>query len=582
MSRFRRRLAFGAELLDPERTRFRLWAPACERAVLEIEGRAPLAMARDDDGWFELEADCGAHTRYRYRVRPELAVPDPAARAQAEDVHGPSLVVDPEAYRWRVPDWRGRPWDEAVIYELHAGLLGGFDGVAGRLEDLKDLGVTAVELMPVADFPGRRNWGYDGVLPYAPDRAYGTPDQLKALVDRAHELGLMILLDVVYNHFGPDGNYLAAYAPGFFRQDHHTPWGGAIDFRRQPVRTFFIENALYWLMEYRVDGLRFDAVHAIDHPTFVDEMASEIRRSIEPDRQVHLILEHEANVASHLRRGFDAQWNDDVHHVLHVMLTGEHHGYYRDYVEAPAEKLARALATGFVYQGQTAPLRGGPRGEPSGELAVTAFVDCLQNHDQIGNRAFGQRLTTLADPEALRAAVGLLVLSPHIPMLFMGEDTGSRSPFYYFTDHGPALARAVRQGRRREFAHFPEFADPQQLKRIPDPNAPSTFEASKPASGPDAAAWRRLYSELLAIRRTRVVPGLKGATSIEARVLADKAVLAQWRLGGGARLSLALNLGETSAALRPVPGELLYAIGCERPAGRLPAPAFAAWLEPSA
>jgi maltooligosyltrehalose trehalohydrolase len=580
MNRFHRPLAFGAEITAPGRARFRLWAPACQQVTLEIEGREPAPMARLPDGWFELETDCTPGEEYRYRIRPDLAVPDPAARAQAEDVHGPSLVVDPRAYQWRLPDWRGRPWEEAVIYEAHAGLLGGFGGVAERLEALKDLGVTAVELMPVADFPGARNWGYDGVLPYAPDRAYGTPDQLKALVNKAHELGLMMLLDVVYNHFGPDGNYLPAYAPAFFRNDRHTPWGGAIDFRQGPVRTFFIENALYWLMEYRFDGLRFDAVHAIAHPDFIDGMAAEIRRSIEPGRHVWLVLENETNDASHLQRGFDAQWNDDVHHVLHVMLTGEHHGYYRDYVEAPADKLARALATGFVYQGEASPLRGAPRGTPSSALALTAFVDCLQNHDQIGNRAFGQRLTTLADPRALEAAVGLLLLSPHIPLLFMGEEEGSQSPFYYFTDHGRELAKAVRKGRRREFAHFPEFADANQLKLIPDPNAPSTFEASRPAPGPDAEAWRRLYRELLDIRRTRIAPALKGAAALGAHAIADKAVLGQWRLGDGSRLSLALNLGETPAALAEVPGELLYAIGCEPPEKQLPPAALAAWLEP--
>ena len=570
MTWFHRRLAFGAELAGLGRARFRLWAPACERVTLEIEGRAATPMDGLEDGWFELETECDPGDRYRYRVRPELAVADPAARAQAEDVHGPSLVVDPKAYRWRVPDWLGRPWEEAVVYELHVGLLGGFDGVVERLEALRDLGVTAVELMPVADFRGRRNWGYDGVLPYAPDRAYGTPDQLKALVDRAHELGLMILLDVVYNHFGPDGNYLSAYAPSFFRPDRHTPWGGAIDFRLGPVRTFFIENALYWLMEYRFDGLRFDAVHAIDHPTFIDDMAAEIRRTVEPGRHVCLVLEDETNAASHLRRGFDAQWNDDVHHVLHVMLTGEHHGYYRDYVEAPAEKLARALATGFVYQGEASPLRGAPRGSPSGTLPVTAFVDFLQNHDQIGNRAFGQRLTSLADPEALKAAVGLLLLCPHIPMLFMGEEAGSRSPFYYFTDHGPELAKAVRRGRRREFAHFPEFADARQLELIPDPNAPSTFEESRPIPGPDADVWRRLYGELLDIRRRRIAPNLKGAAAIDAHALADMAVLAGWRLGDGARLTLALNLGEGRIAHAGASSQAAKARGGRRPSAGSP------------
>ena len=297
----------------------------------------------------------GPGARYRYRLADGLAVPDPASRAQGRDVHDPSLVVDPRAYRWRHPDWRGRKWPETVLYELHAGSLGGFAGVAARLPDLAGLGITAVELMPVNDFPGQRNWGYDGVLPFAPDAAYGAPDELKALVDAAHGLGLMIFLDVVYNHFGPDGNYLAAYAPGFFRTDIATPWGAAIDFRRPEVRRFFIENALYWLMEYRFDGLRFDAVHAIAAPDWLDEMAAEVRATVEPGRHVHLVLEHDGNVADHLRQGFDAQWNDDAHHVLHVLLTGEADGYYADY----AERAGRA--PGALPRPKASPTRASPR-----------------------------------------------------------------------------------------------------------------------------------------------------------------------------------------------------------------------------
>ncbi len=581
MTRFVSDPGVGAQLLGPDRTRFRLWAPGCETVKLEIEGAAPQPMQPAGDGWFELETDCRAGARYRYRVKDDLAVPDPAARAQAEDVHGPSLVVDPSAYDWSTGDWRGRPWREAVVYELHAGLMGGFKGIAGRLPQLKDLGVTAVELMPIADFPGRHNWGYDGVLPYAPDRAYGTPDELKALVDRAHELGVMILLDVVYNHFGPDGNYLHAYAEPFFREDRHTPWGAAIDFRQDAVRRFFIQNAIYWLMEYRFDGLRLDAVHAIQDPAFLKTLAAEIRGAVEPGRQVHLVVENETNSASLLRSGFDAQWNDDVHHCLHAMLTGEHHGYYGDFIDGPAEKLARALATGYVYQGEVSAGHGAPRGEPSADLPTTAFVDCLQNHDQIGNRAFGQRLTTLADPDALKAAVGLLLLSPHVPMIFMGEETGSRSPFLFFTDHGPELAKLVRDGRRKEFAHFPDFADAESLKRIPDPNAPETFEASRPEPGPDAEAWRALYRRLLDLRRRLVAPGLAGAKSIEARAVGDKAVWARWRLGDGAVLTLAMNLGEAAAQLPRGSAEPFCSIGGSPGDGRLPPRSFAAWREPA-
>jgi malto-oligosyltrehalose trehalohydrolase len=490
-------------------------------------------------------------------------VPDPASRAQSNDVHDPSIVIDARAYRWRHPEWCGRPWHETVLYELHAGLLGGFAGVQAELSKLKQLGITAVELMPINDFPGLRNWGYDGVLPFAPDHAYGSPDDLKALVDTAHEQGLMIFLDVVYNHFGPDGNYLASYAPQVFRDDVKTPWGPAIDFRNAEVRRFFTENALYWLMEYRFDGLRFDAVHAITEVDWLDEMAAQVHATVEPGRHVHLVLEHDGNVADHLRRDFDAQWNDDAHHVLHVMLTGEHEGYYADYVERPAERLARVLAEGFVYQGEPSPHRKGERrGTPSTDLPPQAFVLFIQNHDQIGNRAFGERLTALVDPRALEAAIALQLLCPQIPLIFMGEEEASTTPFQFFTDHHGKLADAVREGRRREFASFAAFRDPQRRASIPDPNAAITFEQSRPA--PDAtlgSSRRDLYRCLLDKRRERIVPRLDGARALDAKVIGEAAVLARWRMSDGTILTIAINLGATTCPLTPSSGELLFATG---------------------
>jgi malto-oligosyltrehalose trehalohydrolase len=445
---------------------------------VEIDGRS-MAMTPQAEGWFEAEAEAVPGASYLYRLESGQAVPDPASRAQAEDVHGPSLVVDPNAYRWRHPEWQGRPWHETVLYELHAGTCGGFAGVQADLDRVAGLGITAIELMPINDFPGTRNWGYDGVLPFAPDRSYGLPDELKALIDAAHERGLMVFLDVVYNHFGPDGNYLGAYASDFFRQDLKTPWGASIDFRQQPVRRFFIENALYWLTEYHFDGLRLDAVHAIADQTWLDEMAAEVRRTIAKERKVHLVLEHDGNEADHLRHGYDGQWNDDAHHVLHVLLTGEGDGYYSDYAQAPAQQLARALAEGFVFQGDPSPYRKGKkRGTLSADLPPTAFVLFLQNHDQIGNRPFGDRLTTIADPEALKAAITLQLLSPNIPLIFMGEERMSRTPFQFFTDHHGDLADAVREGRRREFASFTRFA--ARTSPTPTPARPS-----------NAAAWRR-------------------------------------------------------------------------------------------
>jgi malto-oligosyltrehalose trehalohydrolase len=541
---------------------------------------------RSPEGWFEAEAPCGAGARYRYRLAGGLAVPDPASRAQADDVHGPSLVVDPRAYRWKHPAWRGRPWHETVLYELHAGTLGGFAGVQAALPGLAALGVTAVELMPINDFPGRRNWGYDGVLPFAPDRSYGTPEELKALVDAAHGLGLMIFLDVVYNHFGPDGNYLAAYAPGFFRDDITTPWGGAIDFRRPEIRRFFAENALYWLMEYRFDGLRFDAVHAISEADWLDEMAAEVRATAEPGRHVHLVLEHDGNVSAHLRGDFDAQWNDDAHHVLHVLLSGQRDGYYSDYAVAPADMLARCLAQGFAYQGERSAYRQGkPRGSPSDDLAPTAFVLFLQNHDQIGNRPFGDRLVEHADPEALEAAIALQLLCPQIPLIFMGEEAASRTPFLYFTDHHGELAKAVREGRRREFAAFEGFQPGETADAIPDPNAPQTFECCRPeADGEQGVRRRVLYAKLLALRAAVLMPQLEGAQAMAAHAAGVAGALARWRLADASVLTIACNLGLEPCPIEPPDGRLLFesraGAGEQALHGQLEGRATVAFLEP--
>jgi len=562
-------LPFGATLLADGQTRFRLWAPSSEAVALEFDGRAPLPMQASDGGWHELTTAAGPGTRYRYRLKDGLAVPDPASRLQAPDVHDPSVVVDPTVFSWRNAGWQGRPWHEAVVYEVHAGAMGGFSGIRRRLPELRRLGVTAIEIMPIADFPGGRNWGYDGVLPFAPDTAYGTPDELKALVDEAHGLGLMVMLDVVYNHFGPDGAYLHAYSKPFFREDVHTPWGAAIDFRRPEVCGYFIQNALYWLMEYRFDGLRFDAVHAISEESFLRDLAHTIRAGVEPGRHVHLVLEHENNRAALLRtgpdtEGFDAQWADDFHHCMHVLLTGESEGYYEDFQDATA-LLADCLASGFAYQGQMSPHLGRPRGEPSGHLPTTAFVVCLQNHDQIGNRAMGERLTTLADPQALRAAMALLLLSPFVPMLFMGEEYAARNPFLFFTSHNEDLAKLVREGRRAEFKHFAAFQDEERRKAIPDPNAASTFDAS--VADKAEPAMFSFVQELLSLREKHVVPGIPGCRSMDVDVLAPGALRAEWRLGTGLLLAITLNLGHADASADGSPGGVVFA----HPAGTVPA-----------
>jgi malto-oligosyltrehalose trehalohydrolase len=543
---------FGARLREDGLTGFRLWAPGQEDVSVAIEAGQLLPMSRTTDGWFEASAPVPAGTQYRYRLADGMLVPDPASRRQAADVDGPSVVVADD-FAWRHNDWSGRHWAETVIYELHAGLLGGFRGVTDQLPRLADLGVTAIELMPVNDFAGSRNWGYDGVLPYAPDASYGTPDDLKALVDAAHGLGLMVYLDVVYNHFGPKGNYIGSYAPQFFRDDIHTPWGPAIDFRLPEVRDYFTGNVLMWLLDYRIDGLRFDAVHAIQEQDWITEMAAAVQAAVAPGRHVHLMLEHH-NAADHLRHSADAQWNDDAHNVLHVLLTGETMGYYADYAADPAAKLARCLAEGWCYQGERSPYLDKPRGEPSADLPPTAHILFLQNHDQIGNRALGERLTSLAPAQALEAAITLQLLCPQVPMLFMGEETASTTPFLFFTDYHDELADAVREGRRKEFAGFPAFADPENLRRIPDPNAPGTFAASVPRPGPAVSEARfALYKRLLALRKEEIEPRLSGTVSLSSSATGPKAVTASWRMGDGAVLTLTADFA-SGTTVGPAPG----------------------------
>ena len=580
----------GASRLDQHSARFALWAPDCRNVAVEFQDGSLHPLGPEHGGWFAGTLACPADTCYRFVIDGGLKVPDPASRQQVDGVHGFSRLVDHRAYSWRQTAWCGRPWRDAVIYELHVGLLGGFQQVEAHLPHLAELGVTAVQLMPLGAFAGRRNWGYDGVLPFAPASSYGSPDQLKQLIDKAHELNLMVFIDVVYNHFGPDGNYLGQYASGFFRDDRMTPWGAAIDFRRPQVRDFFCENALMWLLDYRVDGLRLDAVHAIGDNDFLIELAECVRSALPRQRHAHLVLENENNSATLLERGFDAQWNDDGHNCLHVLLTGEQEAYYADYADDPTSKLATCLEQGFIYQGQRT-LRGHRRGEPSSHLPPSAFVLFLQNHDQVGNRAFGERLSLLANPDALKAATLLLLLSPMVPLLFMGEEWGSQQPFLFFSDYQGDLARAVREGRRNEFAAFSAFSCAQQRQEIPDPNDPATFERSRPDADSDPqtdpAQWRALYRHLLAVRSERICPGLDGAHSLGAQVLGNAAVSARWRLGNGQLLRIDLNLGADAVQLaRPSPGlELLCAHRVDATAfrqGQLPARSAQALLEADA
>lgn len=357
--------AWGAWPAGDGQVRFALWALDAHTVEVIFDSGERAALQRQDDGFFSGVVACALDARYRYRVDGQTPVPDPASRWQPDGVHGSSAVQRVDGYHWTHTQWQGRPWDEAVIYELHVGACGGYAGVQAQLPQLAAMGITAIELMPLSAFPGAHNWGYDGVLPYAPAEAYGTPDELKALIDAAHGHGLMVLLDVVYNHFGPDGNYLGSYASAFFNEDKPTPWGAAIDFRKPPVQRYFLDNALMWLHEYGFDGLRLDAVHAITPNAFLDTLRETIEASLPAGRHVHLVLENEANQASQLDRGYTAQWDDDFHNALHVLLTGEEEGYYAAFADQPTQHLARVLGEGFAYQGQPDP-RGHVRGEPSG------------------------------------------------------------------------------------------------------------------------------------------------------------------------------------------------------------------------
>jgi malto-oligosyltrehalose trehalohydrolase len=574
-------MPFGAELVESG-VRFRLWAPAAKTVDLVLHGQPglhPMPMIAQPDGWFELVTNAAhAGSLYKFRIDSDVEVPDPAARAN-EDVSGASVVVDPLGFQWRDGAWRGRQWHEAAIYELHVGTFtpeGTYAALVSRLDHLVRLGVTIIELMPLAEFPGRRGWGYDGVLPFAPDAAYGSPDDLKAFIDAAHGRGLAVMLDVVYNHFGPEGNWLHAYAPQFFTERHHTPWGAAINFdgeHSRTVRDFFINNALYWLEEYRFDGLRLDAVHAIldeGERHFITELTQVAHDGPGRARDVYIVLENGAN-AAHLLGGprqrdlSEAQWNDDVHHCLHVILTGETDGYYADYAEAPHAMLCRCLAEGFGYQGDVSQHEGGrKRGEPSAHLPPTAFINFLQNHDQIGNRAFGERLSSLVkDDAALVAATAVLLLAPSPPLLFMGEEWAAPEPFVYFCDFGPELSAKVREGRKREFARFARFGGADE--EPPDPGAAETFERAKldwrRLDEPRHAEWLEHYRRLLTIRQRDIVPLIPEIRS-GACVASNRqgAIAVDWQTRDGGKLHLIANLsGQTLPMIGRPAGRVLYA-----------------------
>jgi len=595
-------MPFGAALLPGGGVRFRLWAPGARAVGLALEPPAGMAirpMAPEPGGWFALECrDAGAGSLYRFEIDGAVRVPDPASRSNPQGVHGPSQVGDPLAFAWADAGWRGRPWAEAVLYELHVGTFspeGRFAGVERRLDHLAGLGVTAIELMPVAEFPGLRNWGYDGVLPFAPEHAYGSPEDLKRLVQAAHRRGLMVLLDVVYNHFGPDGNHLPRYAPAFFSASHQTPWGPAINFDgpgSRTVRDFFLHNALYWLEEFHFDGLRLDAVHAIlddSRPHILEELAAAVDAGPGRQRRVHLVLENDRNEASRLGGGpgrCTAQWNDDFHHTMHLLTTGERAGYYADYADDPVGHLGRCLTQGFAFQGQPSAFRGGvPRGEPSAGLPLGCFVNQLQTHDQVGNRAFGERLGALAPAGALDLAAAILLLAPSPPMLFMGEEFGAATPFLFFCDFQGQLADAVREGRQRECPDFARLLTPEARRGIPDPNAEATFTRSRLdwdcLGSPPHADRLALHRRLLALRRARIAPRLDGTADPAFSRVGGRGLACAWRLGDGSRLALLANLGpESATGFSLPPGNRLCAVpdGAAEPFGGVLPPWTAIWF----
>jgi maltooligosyltrehalose trehalohydrolase len=562
---------------------FYLWAPTARSVELLEVGQAPCRMTRDEDGWYQLLSKTArVGTRYQFRINGELIVPDPASFFQPDDVDEPSEVVDTAALRDAV-SYPGRPFAEAVIYELHVGTFseeGTYAGVERKLPYLRDLGVTAIELMPLNDVPGRHNWGYDGVLLNAPNARYGRPEDLKRLLRAAHDLDMMVYLDVVYNHFGPQLNYLHSYAEPFFNDRHTTGWGPAVNLEGNDgafVRQFLIANALMWLRDYGFDGLRFDAVHALKDDSdrhVLAELAETIRVQL-PGRQVHLMLENEANQAHLIERSrgrttlYDAQWGDDFHNALHVLLTGEREGYYRAFADRPLAHLARSLTEGFAYQGEVFPLHDEPRGEASAHLPPEATIFFAQNHDQIGNRAFGERLSKLVDPDTLEQVMVLVLLNPHIPLLFMGEEAAVETPFLFFADWSGEAADLTREGRRKEFAHFTAFSTADMRETIPDPCDEQTFLASKLdwrviEQAPTSLGFRSLTQRLLRMRREKIVPLIKrGFVAAKAELIgaADSSggLDVCWRTAKGDLLQIIANFSDKDFPMPTlIDGETLW------------------------
>ena len=538
----------GAHMLAGGGVRFAVWAPDRESVRLIWDDRETPLSRQDDGVWAATLEQAGPGIRYEYKLDNDGPFPDPYARSLPEGVHGRSEVVDPRAFAWTDATWRGLTRDHLVIYEIHVGTFtaeGTFDGVIGQLEELAGLGVTAIELMPISSFPGNRNWGYDGVGHYAPDADYGGPEGLRRLVDAAHAAGIGVILDVVYNHLGPDGNYLRAYAADYFTDRHATPWGEALNYDgrgSQFVREWAIGNAIQWIDEYHIDGLRLDATAEI-HDDSADHLLAELARRTRAatTRGIVLIAEDNRNDAKLVRSpvhggyGLDAIWADDFHHAIRTLLTDANEGYYRDYSGAIVE-VVRTIQHGLLYRGQMSINRKAPRGKPTGRAPAEAFIYCIENHDQVGNRAQGERLSHLTSAESYRAASGLLLLVPETPLIFMGQEFASSSPFLYFTDHHEELGRLVTEGRRSEFAHFSSFAS--ETAKVPDPQAVGSYQRSKlnfDERQTNAGVYA-LYREFLALRRKDTVLSRANRDNVRATIVNRTTATIVLHLGASWRL----------------------------------------------
>lgn len=569
---------WGPSLLEDGRVQFRLWAPAEETVTLLVGGNE-IAMRPAGEGWHTAETDLARPgDRYSFRLPDGLVIPDPASHAQEKGVEGPSIVVDHAGHAWQNPGWKGRPWEEAVLYELHIGTFtpeGTFRAAIDRLAHVRDIGITAIEIMPVAHFAGRRGWGYDGVLHYAPHNAYGTPDDLKALVDAAHGHGIMVLLDVVYNHFGPVGNILPRIAPAFFHPERHTPWGAALAFQQEPVRRYFIDNALQWIVDYRFDGLRLDATEEISDESekhVLIEMAETVRQAV-PDRPVHLVVEDQLSRKSLLNRDggvvrhYTAGWNDAFHHALHVVATGERQGHYAPFAENTTALLREATAKGFVHADRNQD-RVGPA--PQDRLPPQVNVNFLQNHDQVGNRAFGDRLTQIADPALFDVMTAMLLLAPPAPMLFMGEEYGEERPFLFFADFTGDLAQAVRQGRKQEAEKFGGLEADKTLDDLPDPIAEETMRRStldwSRAASPDGRRRMDFVRDLIRLRQAHVAPLLSAAAAPQILPAEDGVLAVDWHFSAGT-LRLRVNLTTERKAWPAAGGETIFERGADGAAG---------------